>query len=310
MSAYLVTGGAGFIGSNIAQQLALRGDTVRVLDDLSTGFRENLSEVADKVEFIEGSITDMDVVQAAMEGMEFCLHQAAIPSVPYSIEHPILTNEANVSGTINVFLAARDAGLRRVVFASSSAIYGNTSQVPVIESLPRAPISPYAVDKAADEMYAGVFSDLYDIDIVGLRYFNVFGPRQRPDSAYAAVIPIFLECMLRGESPPVHGDGGQARDFSYIENIVEANIAACRAEGKIAGVYNVACGRSTSILELIALMNQALGTTLEPRFEPARAGDIRESWADIALAEQCFHYTPTISVEEGLKRTIEWFQSK
>lgn len=305
---YLVTGGAGFIGSNLVHALLERGHAVRVLDDLSTGRRENLSGIMSSIEFFEGSICDETAVRDAMGGVDYCLHQAAIPSVPRSVDNPLASNRANVDGTLNVFLAARDAKVRRVVFASSSSVYGNTEVSPAHEDLPVLPISPYGVSKAACEHYARVFSSLYGMDIVALRYFNVFGPRQDPASQYAAVIPIFMAHMLRGERPPVHGDGRQSRDFSFIDNVIRANVLACEAEGPIAGVYNAACGTESTLLGLVALLNHALGTKLEPVFSPVRAGDIRRSCADISRAAKAFGYKPSVSVGEGLRRTIEWYQ--
>ncbi len=310
MTTCLVTGGAGFIGSNLIRALLERGYGVRVLDDLSTGYRANLDEIASQVDFFEGSVCDSDLVATAMDGVECCFHQAAIPSVPRSVSDPVSTNRVNIEGSINVFLAARDAGVRRVVYASSSSVYGNADVSPVHEDLPTKPISPYGVSKAATEHYARVFSALYGMDIVGLRYFNVFGPRQDPASQYAAVIPIFINRMLRGERPPVHGNGRQSRDFSYIDNIVEANIRACEAEGPIAGVYNAACGAETSILGILALLNDILGTKLSPLFEAARKGDISRSCANIARASQAFGYKPQVTVGEGLKRTVDWYRKQ
>ena len=310
MARYLVTGGAGFIGSNLVHALLEAGHEVRVIDDFSTGRRENLEQVADAIELFEGSICDTDLLARAFDGVEFCLHEAAIPSVPRSVEDPAQSNRANVDGTLNVFLAARDAGAKRVVYASSSSVYGNTRVIPAHEDLPLDPISPYGVTKAANELYAAVFSELYDIEIVGLRYFNVFGPRQDPASQYAAVIPIFVTAMLAGNSPPVDGDGLQSRDFSYIENVVQANRQVCERSERMVGVYNVACGATTSILELVDLLNDVLGTSLEPMHRPSRPGDIHTSYADIAKARTTFGYEPTISVREGLERTVEWYQTE
>lgn len=310
MARYLVTGGAGFIGSNLVYALVKRGHTVRVLDDLSTGRRDNLVEVSSRVEFIEGSICNGPMVSESMVGVDYCLHQAAVPSVPRSITDPATSNRVNVEGTLNVFLAAREAGVKRVVFASSSSVYGNTKVSPTHEDLPVMPISPYGVSKAACEHYARVFCALYGMDIVGLRYFNVFGPRQDPNSQYATVIPLFIDKMLRGERPHVHGDGRQSRDFSYIDNVVASNLLACEAQGRIAGIYNIACGAETSILGLIALLNRSLDTKLEPVFEPARAGDILRSCADISRAEKAFGYKPQVSVGEGLRRTVEWYRTQ
>lgn len=308
MAKFLVTGGAGFIGSHLVRALIARGNPVRVLDDFSTGKRENLAGVEHLVELLEGSIEDRPLVQRAMAGADFCLHQAAIPSVPRSVADPWTTNRANIEGTLNIFVAAKDAGVKRVVFASSSSIYGNVEQMPVSETLPRAPISPYGVTKATDELYGDVFSGMYGLDVVALRYFNVFGPRQQPGSAYAAVVPIFLDKMLRGERPTVHGHGQQARDFTYVENVVQANLRACQVEGRICGAYNIACGASTSILELVAMMNTLLGTNLAPDHQPARAGDILRSWADISKAQKAFGYSPLVTLGEGLEKTIAWFK--
>lgn len=308
MAKFVVTGGAGFIGSHLVRALIARGNPVRVVDDFSTGKRENLAGVEHLVEMLEGSIEDRALLQRAMAGADFCLHQAAIPSVPRSVADPWTTNRANIEGTLNVFVAAKDAGLKRVVFASSSSIYGNVERMPVSEALPRAPISPYGVTKAADELYGDVFSGIYGLDVVALRYFNVFGPRQLPGSAYAAVVPIFLDKMLRGERPPVHGHGQQARDFTFVENVVQANLRACQAEGRISGAYNIACGASTSVLELVAMMNNLLGTDLAPDHKPARAGDILRSWADISKAQKAFGYSPLVTLGEGLEKTIAWFK--
>ena len=309
MPKFLVTGGAGFIGSHLVRALIARGNAVRVLDDFSTGKRENLAGMGHLIELFEGGIEDRDLVSKAVQGADYCLHQAAIPSVPRSIADPWSSNRANIEGTLNVFVAAKDAGLKRVVFASSSSIYGNVEQMPVSEALPRAPISPYGVTKAANELYADVFSGIHGLDIVALRYFNVFGPRQAPDSAYAAVVPIFLDKMLRGERPPVHGHGQQARDFTYVDNVVQANLRACQVEGRIAGAYNIACGASTSIVELVATMNAILGTNLPPDHQPARAGDILRSWADISKAQKAFGYSPLVTLGEGLEKTIAWFKN-
>jgi UDP-glucose 4-epimerase len=310
MPACLVTGGAGFIGSNLVRGLLTESYSVRILDDLSTGRRENLASVAAEIEFIEGTICDPKTVKDAMRGIDYCLHQAAVPSVPRSVSDPLWSNRVNVEGSLNVFLAARDAGVKRVVFASSSSVYGNATESPVHEELPVLPISPYGVSKVACEHYARVFSALYGMDIVGLRYFNVFGPRQDPESQYAAVIPIFITRMLRGERPPVHGNGRQSRDFSFIENVVTANLLACKAEGSIAGVYNAACGLETSILGLVALINDILGMRIDPVFQPNREGDIRRSCADVSRALRAFGYKPRISVGEGLKQTVDWYRSQ
>ncbi|MBI4558111.1 MAG: SDR family oxidoreductase [Candidatus Hydrogenedentes bacterium] len=310
MACYLVTGGAGFIGSHLVGALIEHGHAVRVIDDFSSGRRENIAAWLGSVELYEGSICDRDLVQRAMRGADYCLHHAAIASVPRSVSDPWQTNRVNVEGTLNLFLAARDAGVRRLVVASSSAVYGNAESVPVNESLPIAPLSPYGVSKAADELYAQVFSSLYAMDIVCLRYFNVFGPRQDPTSQYAAVVPIFIARMLAGQRPPVYGDGLQSRDFCHVDNVVEANLRACEAPRPFAGVYNIACGQSTTVLELVKTLNEILGTDLAPEFQPLRPGDVRHSWADISRAQEQFGYEPRINLREGLGKTVKWFREK
>lgn len=310
MGLYVVTGGGGFIGSNLARSLVSRGDSVRILDDFSTGKRSNLVDLEGKVEVVEGSICDIALLCDVMRGADYCLHQAAIPSVPRSVQDPLGSNRVNVEGSLAVFLAARDAGVKRVVCASSSSVYGSSVETPTSESSPLNPISPYGVSKATGEMYARVCSDLYDLDVVSLRYFNVFGPWQDPESAYAAVVPIFTQKLLDGESPDIHGDGGQSRDFSYIDNVVEANLAACGAEGKIAGAYNIACGASTSVLELFHMISELLGVDIEPNHTESRPGDIRESYADISLAQETFGYSPKVAVREGLEQTVGWYRDR
>ena len=255
MSHYLVTGGSGFIGSHLVHALLNAGHQVRVLDDFSTGRRENLATVSDRIECVEGTVLDAAVLSGAMRGIDYCLHQAAIPSVPRSIAAPDATNDANVTGTLRLLLAAREQGVHRVVFASSSSVYGRAERYPVDEGMPRVPLSPYGASKAAAEMYAEAFSEVYGMEIVGLRYFNVFGPRQDPASAYAAVIPKFITAMLRGEAPVIHGDGTQSRDFSYIDNVVAANLRACAQPGELNGIFNVACGQSVSLKALVAAIN-------------------------------------------------------
>jgi len=308
MGRYLVTGGGGFIGSNLVHALVARGREVRVFDDYSTGRRENLAGVASDIEVIEGSILNSDLLPRVFDGIDYCLHLAALPSVPRSIEAPWQCNRSNVEGSINVFLAARDAGVKRVVVASSSSVYGNAAVAPVGETAPIAPISPYGVSKAAVELYANVFSEIYGMEIVLLRYFNVFGPRQDPHSTYAAVIPAFIRCMSRGQRPRVDGDGRQGRDFTHIRNVVEANIKACEMEGRLTGPLNIACGSTTTILEIVAALNAELGASLEPEFAPARAGDIRQSCADITKARETIGYAPVMSTRDGLKETVAWYR--
>lgn len=308
MSSYLVTGGAGFIGSNLAKTLVSRGDSVRVIDDFSTGRRQNLSSILDKIQLFEGSVCDRELLQEALQDVDYCLHQAAIPSVPRSIEDPISVNWANADGSLNVFLGARDAGVKRVVMASSSSIYGRAKELPLKEELPRAPISPYGVSKATAEMYAEVCSDLYGLDIVCLRYFNVFGPHQNPDSPYSAAIPLFIRTLLNGAVPKIDGDGTQSRDFSYVDNVVLANLLACAAKAPITGVYNVACGTTTSILDILTMLQGILSVDVEPEFRPSRKADIYCSWADISRAKEVFDYEPQVSVRQGLEKTVEWIR--
>jgi len=308
VSSFLVTGGAGFIGSHIATALVKRGDRVRILDNFATGKRENIAHLEGKAEVIEEDILNEAALSRAVKGIDYCLHQAAIPSVPRSVADPAQSNDANVTGSLKVFLAARDADVKRVVVASSSSVYGPDAPVPTPETAPLAPASPYAVTKAAADMYAVCCSALYGIDIVCLRYFNVFGPRQDPNSQYAAVVPKFITMLLEGKSPEIHGDGSQSRDFSYIDNVVDANLTACATPGSLAGAYNIACGTSTSVLELYTVISGLLGLNIPPRHTDARAGDIPRSLADCRKAKDVMGYTAKISVREGLERTVEWYR--
>ncbi|PCJ63559.1 MAG: LPS biosynthesis protein WbpP [Candidatus Hydrogenedentota bacterium] len=310
MSVFLVTGGAGFIGSNLIRALLERGDTVRVLDNFYTGFSKNIDPVSKEVEFFEGSICDEELLKRAMDGVDYCLHQAAIGSVPRSIDNPLPTNKVNSEGSMKVFLAARDAGVKRVVFASSSSVFGNNDTYPTMDEMPLNPVSPYAVSKAAMESYARVFSSLYDIDLVGLRYFNVFGPFQNPDSEYSAVIPLFIKRLLKGEQPVINGDGLQSRDFSFVDNVVSANLLACEPEEPIAGMVNVACGKTTSVLELATIICEIMGIKPDFSFRESRQGDIQKSLASIAKAKDIFGYEPLIHVREGLERTVDWYRQQ
>ena len=310
MAKYLVTGGAGFIGSHIARRLVAQGDQVTVLDSFLTGSRDNLSSVIDKVDLIEGDIRDAGLVRDVMKDVEYCFHQAALPSVPRSVEDPVTSNEINVDGTLNVFVAAKEAGVKRVVYASSSSVYGESPVLPKHEKMPTQPLSPYAITKLAGELYAQAFYSLYGVPIVSLRYFNVFGPGQRPDSPYAAVIPIFLSSMIDGKPATVHGDGEQTRDFCYIDNVVSANLLACSAPAEeVSGkAFNIACEERHTINELVAGLNDLLGVEIEPVYTPSREGDVRDSLADISLAKHHFGYDPAVKFSEGLGLTVKWFQ--
>lgn len=308
MSVHLVTGGAGFIGSHLVRSLVADGLPVRVLDDFSTGQRRNLADVADRVEVTEGSICDAAAVRSAMRGVETVFHLAARSSVPRSVEQPRETNETNVNGTLNLLLAARDAGVRRFVYSSSSSAYGETPKLPKIETDAPAPISPYAVSKLAAEHYCTCFAKVYGLATVSLRYFNVFGPRQDPNSPYAAVIPAFLSRMVRGQRPVIFGDGEQSRDFCYIDNVVAANRLAARAEGLSGAAVNIACGERTTLNEIVGRINDLLGTRLEPEYREPRPGDVRHSLADIDAAKRVLGFRPQVMFGEGLRRTLEWYR--
>src|SRR5947209_7914756 len=310
MSICLVTGGAGFIGSHLVEALVARGHLVRILDDLSTGALANLERVHDRVQVIVGDVADLSTVQAAMRGTELVFHQAALASVPRSVADPLATHRACVNGTLNVLLAARDARVRRVVYAASSSAYGNSARLPKTETDPTAPLSPYAVAKLAGEHYCAAFSEVYGLETVRLRYFNVFGPRQTPDSPYAAVIPRFLEAMLAGKSPIIYGDGQQSRDFTYVADVVQANLRAAQAPGVSGKVFNIACGHRTSLLELVDQINGLLGTKIKPVHEPARPGDVKHSQADISPAQSELGYTPKVRIEDGLRQCLDYFRSR
>ncbi|GIW94771.1 MAG: UDP-glucose 4-epimerase-like protein [Pirellulaceae bacterium] len=309
MATFLVTGGAGFIGSHLVCALVRQGHRVRVLDDLSTGKRSNLEEVWDQIDWIEGSICDEPLVAKAVQGVDCVFHQAALASVPLSVERPAASHAVCATGTLVVLDRARRAGVRRVVYASSSAVYGDQPTAAKRESDPMKPISPYGAAKAAGELYCQAFYKTYGLETVCLRYFNVFGPRQDPASPYAAVIPLFLSAMLRGERPTIFGDGRQSRDFVYVENVVEANLLAAECPKAAGKSFNVGAGRATDLLMLVSLLNDVLGTCIEPQFGPARPGDIRESLADICEARLVLGYTPKIDLREGLARTAEWFRT-
>jgi UDP-glucose 4-epimerase len=310
-SLFLVTGGAGFIGSHVAGRLLDEGHRVRVLDNFSTGSRANLELGGRRtahLEVIEGDIRDLATVEAATRGVDVVFHQAAMRSVPRSVKDPIGANENNVTGTLNVLEAARRVGVRRVVYASSSSVYGDRPDLPKREDQTPAPISPYAVSKAAGEQYAMVWSRLYGVETVGLRYFNVFGPRQDPTSEYAAVVPRFILWALKHAPLEVHGDGTQSRDFTYIDNVVEANVLAARAPGAAGEVFNVGCGARVSLLTIITSLERLLGRPLERHHTPARAGDVAHTLADVGKAKRLLGYTPLVTFDEGLKRTFEYFR--
>lgn len=308
MPRYLITGGAGFIGANLAHALVKRGESVRILDDFSSGRIENLRGIEDRIEILRGDLRDPAVVARAVQGTEVILHQAALNSNPRSIKEPGPTNAVNVGGTLLLLETARAARVRRVVYASSSSVYGDTPGLPKTEDMPLSPKAPYGVSKLAAEYYCRVFTQVYGLETVSLRYFNVFGPRQHPDSEYAAVIPRFLRRMLAGKRPVVFGDGEQSRDFTAVENVVAANLVAAEAARGIGEAFNIACGQTSTVNQLVAWLNQLLGTYLPPLYEEPRPADIRHSYASIQKAETVLGYRPTLEVEEGLRQTVEWFK--
>ena len=310
MAFYLVTGGAGFIGSNIVEELVRRGERVRVLDNFSTGRRENLTLLLERVELIEGDLQDPAAVRQAVEGTDYVLHHAALPSVQRSVDDPLASNAANVTGTLNLLLAAREAGVKRVVYASSSAAYGDGPTLPKREDMLPQPKSPYAVSKLAGEHYCRVFAEVYRLETVSLRYFNVFGPRQDPASQYAAVIPLFIMSMLQSAPPAVYGDGLQSRDFTYVSNVVQANLLAAAAPGVAGRVFNVACGQQYTLLELIATLDEILGVQVPPVHTAPRPGDVRHSLADITAAQEALGYQTAVDFHEGLRRTVAWYRGE
>lgn len=310
MTNYLVTGGAGFIGSNIVTALVERGERVRVLDNFSTGHRANLALVQDQIEIIEGDIRNASTVRTAVEGIDYVLHQAALPSVPRSIADPLTSNEVNVNGTLILLQAAREAGVKRLVQASSSSVYGDNPELPKRETMTPRPLSPYAISKLAAEQYGRVFWQLYSFETVALRYFNVFGPRQDPSSQYAAVIPKFITAMLRGESPTIYGNGTQSRDFTFIDNVVQANLLACTAPAATGGVFNIACGERYSLLELVARLAEITGGPAKVHHNNSRPGDVPHSQADISQAWAKLAYTPIVEFGAGLVKTVAWLASQ
>jgi UDP-glucose 4-epimerase len=306
---YLVTGGAGFIGSNTVDELVRRSQEVVVLDDLSTGKTANLDNVRTKVKFIQDSITNMDALREASRGVDCVIHLAALTSVPRSVKDPIETNHINVNGTLNVLVAARDAKVKRVVFACSCAVYGKTSALPIREDAGLAPISPYGLTKQVGEAYGRVFQELYGLEFVSLRYFNVFGPRQDPGSAYSGVLSLFNAALLAGTQPTVYGDGEQSRDFVYVQNVVEANLLATEAKGAPGLAFNIGTGSRSTLNQTLALLEKIAGRPARAKYAAPRDGDIRDSQADIGLAQEALGYRARFGFEEGLKRTWEWFST-
>ncbi len=308
MAVYLVTGGAGFIGSNLVEELIKRGEKVRAIDNFSTGRQENIEEFLPRIDLVQGDIRNLARVREAVEGVDFVLHEAALTSVARSIEDPLATTQTNINGTLNLLTAAREAKVKRLIYASSSSVYGDNPTLPKRENTIHNLLSPYAVSKLSGEYYCQVFYRIYDLETVILRYFNVFGPRQNPISQYAAVVPEFIKAMLNGKSPTIYGDGEQSRDFTFVENVVEASILACRKE-KIAGeIFNIGCGKRTTINRLAKLISRLLDKNVEPIYTDPRPGDIRHSLADITKARRLLNYQPHINLEEGLKRTLKWYK--
>lgn len=308
MSTYLVTGGAGFIGSHLSEELLRRGHRVRVADSLITGKRSNLDHIP-AVDFREGDLANEAFAREVVAGCDFVLHQAAIPSVPRSVKDPIASNRANVDATLNVLVAARDAGVKRLVFAGSSSAYGNTPTLPKSEDMPSNPLSPYALQKVIGEQYLQMFTRLYGLETVSIRYFNVFGPRQDPTSPYSGVISVFASALLENRPARIYGDGGQTRDFTYVANVVDGVLRACEAPGASGEVINVATGGRISLNELYAEMKKIVGATVDPDYQDVRQGDVRDSQAAIDKAKAILGYQPIVSFEDGLKRTIEWYRS-
>jgi nucleoside-diphosphate-sugar epimerase len=309
MASYLVTGGAGFIGSHLTEELVRRGHRVRVADNLVTGKRRNLEHVRG-VDFLEGDLADLAFARTAIDGMEFVLHQAAMASVPRSVKDPITSNRANIDAALNVLVASRDARVKRVVFAGSSSVYGDTPTLPKHEGMTPNPLSPYALQKLVGEEYCRMFTRLYGLETVTIRYFNVFGPRQDPGSPYSGVISLFATALLERRRPTIYGDGEQTRDFTYVANVVDGVLKACEARDASGQTINVATGSRMSLNELLDVMNRLAGTSMEPLRQEPRAGDVKDSQADISKAQSLLGYQPTVSSEEGLKRTLEWYRSE
>lgn len=309
MAHYLVTGGAGFIGSHLAEELVRRGEQVRVVDSLITGKRHNLSHLPE-VEFLQGDLADIDVARRAVRGVDYVLHQAAIPSVPRSVEDPVTSNRANIDASLSVLVAARDAGVKRLVYAGSSSAYGNTPTLPKAETMPTAPLTPYALQKLVAEQYGQMFTALYGLETVTTRYFNVFGPRQDPSSPYSGVISVFISALCEGRQPTIYGDGEHTRDFTYVANVVDGVLRACSAEGASGEVINVATGGRISLNQLFRTVRDLVGANVEPKYAEPRTGDVRDSQADISKARRLLGYEPVVSFDEGLKRTVAWYKTQ
>jgi UDP-glucose 4-epimerase len=308
MPHYLVTGGAGFIGSHLSEELIRRGHQVRVADSLITGKRSNLDQLP-QVEFLQGDLAEPEFARRAVDGVDFVLHQAALPSVPRSVTDPIMSNRANVDATLSVLVASRDAGVKRVVFAGSSSAYGNTLTLPKHEGMPTNPLSPYALQKVVGEQYLQLFTSLYGLETVTIRYFNVFGPRQDPSSPYSGVISLFATALLENRPPTIYGDGEQTRDFTYVANVVDGVLRACEARGASGQIINVATGDRISLNRLFDTMRALMGGSVKPQYAALRAGDVRDSQADIRRAKELLGYVPIVPFEEGLRRTVDWYRT-
>lgn len=307
MANYLVTGGAGFIGSHLSEELIKRGHRVRVVDNFATGYERNLR---DGVEFIKGDLADAAVAAQAVKGIDYVLHEAAIPSVPRSVANPLESNRANIDATLNLLIASRDSGVKRLVFAGSSSVYGDTAVLPKTETMPTNPLSPYALQKLMGEMYGQMFTRLYGFETVTTRYFNVFGPRQDPGSPYSGVISLFIKALHEGTQPVIYGDGGQTRDFTYVTNVVDGVIRAAETPGVGGEVFNVATNGRISLNELLATLNKIFGSNVKPIYKEGRAGDVRDSQADISKAGRLLGYKPIVGFEEGLRHTVDWFRNQ
>lgn len=310
MNKYLITGGAGFIGSHISEECLRRGNYVRVIDNLITGKKENLISIQNQIDFIQGDIRDFSRCKKALKNIDYVLHQAALPSVPRSIENPLLSNEINITGTLNLLLASHEEGIKKFVFASSSSVYGDDPRLPKKEGAEGNPLSPYALSKLVGEKYSQIFSWIHEVPTVVLRYFNIFGPRQDPRSQYAAVIPHFIDRMIKGQAPVVFGDGEQSRDFTHVSNVVEANFLAADSQDISGEIINIGCGERTTVNHLVEEINHFLKSDLRPIYDQPRPGDVKHSFADISRAKKTIGYEPLISFSKGLERTIRWYQQK